>query len=90
MKTFNTICLVLAIIAATNVWAHGDHVMMDQSNSHGQQNQVNEVIYDNPSYNRGIHSYPNYVKPEPWSTPEILYVDKASGQAIYSYPERQG
>ena len=86
MKTLATISIIMATAAASNVYAHGDHATMD----HVQNHQITEVLYDNPAFNRGIHSYPNYIESREWDQQKIFYVDKASGPAIYSYPERKG
>lgn len=86
MKTFTIISMIAAMAASTNLYAHGDHATMD----HVQNHQITEVLYDNPAFNRGIHSYPNYIETQQWNQQQIFYVDKASGPAIYSYPERKG
>ncbi len=86
MKTLQTIAIIMVMASAANVYAHGDHTTMDNV----KNQQIAEVVYDNPAYNRGIHSYPNYIESKEWNQQEIFYVNKASGPAIYSYPERKG
>lgn len=85
MKTLTTVkatMIILANIATANVEAHGDHPSADRLAS----TQISEVIYDNPAYNRGIHGYPNLVPSVPIAKIDPIYVDKAHGPAIYSYP----
>ncbi|MDT4290132.1 hypothetical protein RO575_11235 [Methylomonas sp. MO1] len=85
MKTLNTIQVAIVLTAAlvsTSVQAQGDRIA-----SGGFLNSwVAEVVYDNPAHNRGIHSYPNPLAPVVVAEKDMIYVDKAYGQAIYSYP----
>ena len=69
---------LIAMIASTAVNAHGEHTI--------EQTVVTAVHYDTSAYNRGIHSYPILVPAEVISNINIIYVDKAVGPAIYSYP----
>ncbi|CAD6881507.1 hypothetical protein [Methylomonas albis] len=84
MKTLSTlqIAIVLtAAIASTGVQAHGDQI----TSGTVANGLVTEVMYDNPAYNRGIHGYPNPVAPLVIAEKQLIYVDQAHGQAIYSY-----
>ncbi|CAD6873019.1 hypothetical protein [Methylomonas fluvii] len=85
MKTLNTIQLAIVLTAAlvsTGVQAHGDRTMSGNFLS----SLIAEVVYDDPSFNRGIHGYPHPLAPAVVAEKEMIYVDKAHGQAIYSYP----
>lgn len=87
MKTqhlLKTLVLIASLTLANTSYAHGDHI----SNHSLESNQVTEVVYDNPAYNRGIHSYPNLLTAQPIEE-AVIYVKKAYGQAIYSYPHNQ-
>lgn len=83
MKNLTTlqIAIVLTAAVSTGVQAHGDQT----SSGTVANSLVTEVMYDNPAYNRGIHSYPNPVAPVEIAEKQLIYVDKAHGQAIYSY-----
>ncbi|MCQ8116339.1 hypothetical protein [Methylomonas rosea] len=85
MKTLNTIqvaVVLTAVLASTSAQAHGDRI----TSGSFFDNWVAEVVYDNPAYNRGMHSYPNPLAPVVVAEKDIIYIDKAYGQAIYSYP----
>jgi hypothetical protein len=89
MKTqanIQTIVAIASVIASGAVSAHGDQL----TTANLAKTQVVEVVYDDPAYNRGIHGYPNLVPSVPVERGNILYVDKAVGQAIYSYPRNAG
>jgi hypothetical protein len=74
------------------VWAI-NILIMQEANAHGdqifvgdQKSLVTEITYDDPAYNRGIHSYPNLIAPRTMDENDVIYIDKANGQAIFSYP----
>lgn len=73
--------LTIAILSNT-AHAHGDSI----TTGNRAASLVTEVLYDNPAYNRGVHSYPNPVAPKLIAKDHIVYIDKAHGQAVYSYP----
>lgn len=84
MKTrqiINTIVVVASLFSGAAV-AHGDRAV----GSGQPKTAAVQVLYDDPAYNRGIHSYPMLVPSVPIATVDMVYVDKANGQAIYSYP----
>ncbi|OAI19506.1 hypothetical protein A1507_06885 [Methylomonas koyamae] len=84
MKTTNiikTLVIAAGLFSGAAV-AHGDRAV---GSGHAASAAV-QVLYDDPAYNRGIHSYPMLVPSVPIATVDMVYVDKANGQAIYSYP----
>lgn len=86
MNTISTIkiaAVIATVLMAANVHAHGDRI-----EAHGGEaaTRIVEVVYDNPAYNRGIHGYANPVAAQTIGKVRAIYVDKAYGQAIYSYP----
>jgi hypothetical protein len=66
----------IAMLVSTTVFAHGDHIT--------EQTLVTTIQYDSSAYNRGIYSYPLII-PSVIAKHDIIYVDSANGQAIYSY-----
>lgn len=84
MKTTQIIKITTIAIALFSgaAWTHGDRGI---GSGHTKSTAV-QVIYDDPAYNRGIHSYPMLVPSVPIAEVDMVYVDKANGQAIYSYP----
>lgn len=71
--------LSLILLTTSNiVYAHGEHTI--------KQFIVSEFQYDSSAYNRGIHSYPILVPSKKLNNINILYIDKSTGSAIYSYP----
>lgn len=83
MKTQVIIAVSLLALSSaySSAYAHGEHKIFGTLES-----RVIEVVYDTPAYNRGIHSYPNLVPAAPFAQLEMIYMDQAAGQAIYSYP----
>ncbi|OHX38192.1 hypothetical protein BJL95_13695 [Methylomonas sp. LWB] len=82
-KTIKIAAVIATVLMAANVRAHGDRI---EDNSGEAKTAIAEVVYDNPAYSRGIHSYPNPIAEHPMGKARAIYVDKAYGQAIYSYP----
>lgn len=83
MKTPSIIVAALAVqsLTAGLAYAHGDHIISGHNTS-----QITEITYDHSAYNRGIHSYPVLVAPRVLNENDVVYIDRASGQAIFSYP----
>jgi hypothetical protein len=85
MKNLTTIQATIVIAAAlvsTAVEAHGEHITANAIAS----SLVTEIVYDSPAHNRGIHGYPNPLAPVVIDEKSWIYIDKAHGQAVYSYP----
>jgi hypothetical protein len=71
----------IALISALTLSALGTVVVKAETSG-----ATNTLIYNNRAYVHAIQSAPNPVADKTVQDAEIVYVDKANGQAIYGYP----
>jgi hypothetical protein len=80
MNTRSTIHDIAAIVVLTLNTAYVATIQADTTEN------ANGLYYTNRAYVHAIAEQPNPIADEKIQDAEIVYVDKAYGQAIYSYP----
>lgn len=83
LKTTILFFLATGLFASAPVWAgHGSPASAGEGTT-----AETSLLYTSKALNHAIHSYLNIEGvEEPAANPQIVYVDQAHGQAIYSYP----